>query len=143
MFHQSIYQGFAWCGKNKLVGGRALPTYALPHARQYDSSSSWKSSSFRPYEPPPARPWHAGEQYACSQMLSAQRTTRYSRKLLSPPARRQQLQARNHVLRAGSTHTTHVLRAGSTPAPVDPLACLLQEAQRRHFELVTWSTECL
>ena len=37
----------------------------------------------------------------------------------------------------------HVLRAGSTPAPVDPLACLLQEAQRRHFELVTWSTECL
>ena len=36
-----------------------------------------------------------------------------------------------------------VLRAGSTPAPVDPLACLLQEAQRRHFELVTWSTECL
>ena len=39
--------------------------------------------------------------------------------------------------------TEHVLRAGSTPAPVDPLACLLQEAQRRHFELVTWSTECL
>ena len=38
---------------------------------------------------------------------------------------------------------TQVLRAGSTPAPVDPLACLLQEAQRRHFELVTWSTECL
>ena len=37
----------------------------------------------------------------------------------------------------------HLLRAGSTPAPVDPLACLLQEAQRRHFELVTWSTECL
>ena len=36
-----------------------------------------------------------------------------------------------------------MLRAGSTPAPVDPLACLLQEAQRRHFELVTWSTECL
>ena len=47
------------------------------------------------------------------------------------------------ALEPKGTFSWHVLRAGSTPAPVDPLACLLQEAQRRHFELVTWSTECL
>ena len=53
---------------------------------------------------------------------------------------------RRVLLAAGGEHIGGgrvVLRAGSTPAPVDPLACLLQEAQRRHFELVTWSTECL
>ena len=50
---------------------------------------------------------------------------------------------RLHAEGSAVGHGMHVLRAGSTPAPVDPLACLLQEAQRRHFELVTWSTECL
>ena len=57
---------------------------------------------------------------------------------------------RCHAWRRGTggaqrSSVPHVLRAGSTPAPVDPLACLLlqQEALRRHFELVTWSTECL
>ena len=86
-------------------------------------------------------------------------TSRHVTSMLPISARRQRQQRGDPVqcrtrLRAASDadvmmsdnnteNGTHVLRAGSTPAPVDPLACLLQEAQRRHFELVTWSTECL